>query len=145
MIRKATTDDIPAIKSLMQSEPGFWKQATRSDVLEIELASAKDLAVVWAEAGAILGFACSHDLGFRAYLSELLVAQVARGRGIGHRLAEHIEDQLRRRGCPVLFSDVWKSAEGFYRSLGWSEPDVVLLRKRLLNDGSQQGNQRKQA
>jgi predicted N-acetyltransferase YhbS len=61
MIRKAVQDDISAIRSLMQSEPGFWKQDTRSDVLEIELSSARDLAFVWEEWGHILGFACAHQ------------------------------------------------------------------------------------
>jgi predicted N-acetyltransferase YhbS len=119
MIRKATKDDIPAIKKLMQSEPGFWKQDTRPDVLEIELASAKDLSFVWDQGGEILGFACAHDLGFRAYLSELIVAKPERWKGIGHSLIEHIQDTLRDRNCPVLFSDVWETAEKFYRSLGW--------------------------
>jgi len=134
MIREATKADIPAIRVLMGSEPGFWKQATRPEVLEIDLDSAKDLAIVWEESGEILGFACAHDVGFRAYLSELIVSRTARGRGVGQRLVEHVEDRLRKRKCPVLFSDVWKEAEGFYRSLGWSAPDVILLRKRLLSE-----------
>jgi predicted N-acetyltransferase YhbS len=54
MIRQVTEDDIPAIRMLMQSEPGFWKQDTRPDVLDIELSSAKDLAFVWEEDGQIL-------------------------------------------------------------------------------------------
>ena len=123
---------------LMQSEPGFWKQDTRPDVLDIELSSAKDLAFVWEEDGQILGFACAHDLGFRAYLGELIVSKEARGRGLGRSLVEHIQNELCDRKCPVLFSDVWKDAEQFYRSLGWSEPDVILLRKRLLDENSQQ-------
>ncbi len=137
MIRKATKDDIPTIRKLMQSEPGFWRQDTRSNVFDIELSSAKDLAFVWEEDGEILGFACAHDLGFRAYLSELIVAQAARGKGLGHNPVEHIQNILRDRKCPVLFSDVWKGAEKFYRSLGWSNPDVVLLRKTLVNEISQ--------
>jgi GNAT superfamily N-acetyltransferase len=100
-------------------------------VLEIEIAAGKDLALVWEEEGEILGYACAHDLGFRAYLSDLIVAETARNRGIGRQLLEHIEAKLRQRGCPVIFSDVWRTAESFYRSLGWSEPDVSLLRKRL--------------
>ena len=132
MIRKAVQEDAPKIRGLMQSETGFWKQANRADALEIEMASANDLAVVWEENGQILGYACAHDLGFRAYLSECIVSGSVRNKGIGRKLIERVENELRERGCPVLFSDVWKSAEGFYRNLGWSEPDVTLLRKRLL-------------
>lgn len=115
----------------MQSEPGFWKQGTRDDALDNELRSAKDLAVVWEEAGQILGYASAHDFGFRAYLSQLIVAKASRGRGLGRRLVEYIQDRLRERDCPLIIADVWKDSESFYRSLGWSEPDVVLLRKRL--------------
>lgn len=135
MLRVATESDLPTIESLMRGEAGFWKQAIRPNTLEIEMASAKDLAVVCEQDGRIVGYACAHDLGFRAYLSECIVAAAARGNGIGERLVEHIQDKLRQRGCAVLFSDVWKSAEGFYRALGWSEPDVILLRKRLIDKG----------
>lgn len=119
------------VEALMRSEPGFWEQVARANALNIQLESAKDLAFVWEEDGDILGYTCAHDLGFRAYLSELIVAEDARGRNIGRQLLQHIEDSLRERRCPVLFADVWKDAESFYKALGWSAPDVTLLRKRL--------------
>ena len=103
-IRSVTTNDIKAIRSLMQSEPGFWKQASsRKDPLEKELESANDLACVWEEDEGIVGFVCAHDLGFRAYLSELIVKESARSQGIGRQLVDHVENKLRSRGCPVLF------------------------------------------
>lgn len=30
-------------------------------------------------------------------------------------------------GCGGVIADVGKEAEGFYRRLGWSPPDVVLI------------------
>lgn len=87
----------------MEAEPGFWQDA-------------------WSDA---------HDLGFRAYLSELIVAREARGRGIGKKLIERIQVVLALRGCRILMADVWHNAEPFYRSLGWEPPDVVLLRRKL--------------
>src|SRR5262245_21285927 len=93
--------------------------------------SAGELALVWEEGDAIAGFVCTHDFGFRAYLSELIVARSARGRGIGRRLVERVQAELARRGRRVLIADVWHSAEPFYRSLGWQPPDVVLLRRAL--------------
>jgi ribosomal protein S18 acetylase RimI-like enzyme len=73
----------------------------------------------------MIGFVCVHDLGFRAYLSELIVAREARGHGIGRSLVEHAQAELIRRGRRILVADVWHNAEGFYRSLGWEPPDVV--------------------
>lgn len=118
----------------MLSVPGFWHDDWRPDVLAKALASAADLACVWEEER-ILGFICAHDLGFRGYLSELVVAPRAQKRGIGRQLVDHVQAELRSRGCSVLLSDVWKDARGFYESLRWSPPDVVLLRKRLTDEG----------
>ena len=47
------------------------------------------------------------------------------------KLIQHVEKELKSRGCDIVISDVWKDAVGFYKSLGWSPPDVVLLRKKL--------------
>jgi predicted N-acetyltransferase YhbS len=131
MIRKVEQNDIPAIKALMQSEPGFWQDVWRPDVLERGLASSGDLSFVWEEDGQVIGFVCAHDFGFRSYLSELIVKRSARNRDIGTKLVERIHQELSERGCAVLISDVWKDAEDFYKALGWSEPDAKLLRKRL--------------
>jgi len=132
MIRPAVEADFPAIKALMQSEPGFWQPGWDISTLAQAVRAAGELALVWEENGSILGFACAHDLGFRAYLNELVVSPAARGQGIGRELVEYIQAELSRRGRTVLIADVWKDAEPFYHALGWSAPDVVLLRKKLL-------------
>jgi GNAT superfamily N-acetyltransferase len=99
--------------------------------VERGLAASDGLAFVWDDAGQVIGFACAHDLGFRAYLSELIVSKSARGRGVGSELVERVHHELTVRGCAILISDVWRDAEKFYRSLGWKEPDVTLMCKRL--------------
>ncbi|NVM26774.1 MAG: GNAT family N-acetyltransferase [Desulfobacterales bacterium] len=142
MIRSAKPSDIPKIKELMKSEPGFWQDEWREDVLEKGLNSSGGLAFVWEEAGKILGFACAHEFGFRAYLSELIVAGPERKRGIAKKLVQHIENELASRRCNILIADVWEKAEGFYKSLGWSKPNVILLRKRLADKASQQSLER---
>jgi ribosomal protein S18 acetylase RimI-like enzyme len=115
----------------MEAEPGFWQRDWSDTTLAKALETAGDLALIWEENGSIAGFVCAHDFGFRAYLSELIVARGARGRGIGKRLVEHVQAELARRGRRVLIADVWHSAEPFYRALGWERPDVVLLRRKL--------------
>lgn len=131
MIREAKYTDSQAIKKLMQSEPGFWHDSWYDNVIEKGIKSADGLAFVWEESSQIHGFICVHDLGFRAYISELIVKDSARDRGVGKQLLRHVENELRTRGCTVLISDVWKGAERFYKSLGWTEPDVILLRKKI--------------
>jgi predicted N-acetyltransferase YhbS len=131
VIREARREDLPAIRRLMEAEPGFWQRDWSDATLAKGIETAGDLALVWEDDSTIAGLVCAHDLGFRAYLSELIVAQGARGRGIGRNLVERIQAELAQRGRGILIADVWHDAEPFYRSLGWEPPDVVLLRRKL--------------
>ena len=132
MIRKAETSDIPNIKLLMKSVTGFWQEQWRADVLELGMRSSEGLSYVYVEGEKIIAFACAQDLGFRGYLSELVVADSQRKRGIGRKLINKVQSELTDRGCSLVISDVWKNAEQFYIKLGWSPPDVLLMRKKLL-------------
>ena len=131
MIRLAGTGDIPRIEALMKSVAGFWDKSWRPDVLERALGSSETIALVHHEDDTIDGFVCGHDVGFRVYLSELVVSPASQGRGVGSQLVSELERRLADRGCSVLSADVWRDAERFYRSRGWTPPAVVLLRKRL--------------
>ena len=132
MIRQTEDDDFPAIMKLMKSEPEFWQASWSEDVIERGVKSAEGLSFVYDESGQILGFICAHDLGFRAYLSALVVKSDARNRGIGKHLVKHVEHELKARGRTVIIADVWKNAQTFYKSLGRAKPDVILLRKTLI-------------
>jgi ribosomal protein S18 acetylase RimI-like enzyme len=131
VIRRATREDLPAIRRLVEAEPGFWQPDWSDATLARAIESAGDLALVWEEHATLAGFACAHDLGFRGYLSELIVAAGARGQGVAKALVERIQTELGLRGRTILIADVWRDAEPFYRSLGWEPPDAVLLRRRL--------------
>ena len=131
MIRPASKVDFADIKKLMQSEPGFWQESWQENILDRALESAGGLAFVWEAGGWILGFVCAHDVAFRGYLSALIVIPSVRRQGIGRQLVHRVEKELRSRGCTVLISDVWRGAEAFFRSIGWSEPEARLLRKNL--------------
>ena len=131
MIRAAMENDISQIRMLVESVPGFWHAEWRPDVLPCALHTADGLAFVWDDNGNIVGFSCAHDVGFLGYLSLLVVAESARGRGIGEKLVGHTERELAARGCVTLISDVWQDAVGFYKKLSWSTPDAVLLRQKL--------------
>jgi len=131
MIRQVTYSDIEEIKLLMKSEPHFWQDDWRSDVIERGLRTSDGLAFVAEEDSRIVGFICAHDLGFRAYISEFIVQKDVRSKGIGERLLKEVEKTLHKRGCRILISDVWHDAQNFYRKLGYEQPDVTLLRKKL--------------
>ena len=131
MVRDASVEDISNIRSLMLVEPGFWQPWWSDSTVADAIRSANGLAFVWEENSEILGFVCAHDLGFRAYLSELVVGSRARHRGIGTCLVQAVERALLRKGRRVLIADIWRDAEPFYRSLGWEPPDALLLRQLL--------------
>lgn len=132
MIRAARHQDVPAIRRLMEAEPGFWQQGWSDETLARAIDSAVGLAFIQAERNEIIGFVCAHDVGFRAYLSELIVARRARGRGVGRGLLERVQTILAQRGCATLIADVWREAVPFYRALGWTPPDAVLLRRKII-------------
>ena len=106
----------------MEAEPGFWHRDWSDATLAKAIETAGDLALVWEDDTTITGFVCAHDLGFRAYLSELIVAQGARGQGIGRNLVARIQAELARRGRRILIADVWHDAEPFYVRWGGSLP-----------------------
>ena len=111
MVRTATESDIPAIRILLKSVPGFWHEDWREDVLEHGILTADGLSFVWVDDSKIVGLVCAHDLGFVSYLSILVVAENARGREIGKHLVRQVKHELTERNCAVLISDVWRKAE----------------------------------
>lgn len=131
MIRVATVADVNGIRALMKSVAGFWDDTWRGDVLERALGSGATIALVHLDGDRVDGFVCAHDVAFRAYVSEMVVSPSAQGMGIGGGLLSEVEHRLGQRGCSVAIADVWRDAEAFYRSHGWTPPPVVLLRKRL--------------
>jgi predicted N-acetyltransferase YhbS len=135
MIRQAIPSDIVKIRALMQAVPGFWQPWWSDGTIADAIRSSNGLAFVWEDDCKILGFVCAHDLGFRGYLSELVVDARRHHNGIGTRLVQVVEEALRARNQRVLIADVWRDAEPFYRRLGWEPPKVVLLRQQLDSKG----------
>ncbi|HEY6928071.1 MAG TPA: GNAT family N-acetyltransferase [Thermoanaerobaculia bacterium] len=129
-IRVAQPGDIPEIERLLRSVPGVWQAVWRDDVVERALSAAGRLAYVAAETD-LIGFGCAHDFGFRAYLSELVVAESWQRRGVGSALLSALQCDVAARGCRLVVADVFPPAVPFYRAHGWDGPSAVLLRRRL--------------
>jgi GNAT superfamily N-acetyltransferase len=75
----------------------------------------------------LVGIHVSHSLeydGTVAKVSEIVVDEAHRGRGIGAQLMQRAEDEARRRGCVLLFlttAERREDAHRFYRKLGFEE------------------------
>src|ERR1700733_15065298 len=102
MVRHAIISDIPGIRTVMQTVPGFWQPWWSDKTVADSIRSASGLAFVWEDNSQILGFVCAHDLGFRAYLSELVVDPSTRDQGIGTRLVHTVEEALREKRQRIL-------------------------------------------
>lgn len=131
MIRRAKLKDVKQIKSLMKSVEGFWDENWRKNAIELGTESSDGMSFVFEKNGKVLGFICAHDIGFRGYISELIVSPNSQKQGIGKGLLKKVENDLQKRGCKTIIADVWKCSQGFYEKMGWSKPDVILLRKKL--------------
>lgn len=87
-------------------------------------------------AGELLGYCAVHWLpylilaGPEGYVSELFIAEAARGQGIGGELLENVKAEAKVRGCSRLSLLNRRQRDsyqrGFYSKHGWEErPDMV--------------------
>jgi GNAT superfamily N-acetyltransferase len=133
-IRSAEPDDETAIKQLLCALPGVWQKEWRDNAVSVALKSADEIALVAIVDNEIKGFACFHDVGFRAYLSEMAIAENYQKSGIGSLLLQSAEKILSGNGCKLVIADVYPPAEEFYKKNGWVKPNAKLLAKRIKID-----------
>lgn len=65
-------------------------------------------------------------------VSELFVEEEYRGQGIGKLLMEKMENYFRETGCDdIIIESIFpnKNAQGFYKSLGYKERSIELLKE----------------
>jgi GNAT superfamily N-acetyltransferase len=140
-IRPAASADVPAIAAMLRGlgwfahvndEPPAKTETRVAEHLRCCLADESHSVLVAEGAkGAVLGYVAVHWLpylmlaGPEGYVSELFVAESARGAGLGTKLLEAVKDLAIGRGCSRLMLVNRKTREsykrGFYRKLGWEE------------------------
>lgn len=125
-IRPAVAQDFPALYALDQAcfAPGIsWSQAE----LQYFLRYPGNLAVVAEEDGRIAGFAIAGTQRRRGTLVGRLITidvnNSMRRRGVGHRLMQTLEEQLRARGAGAILLEVATDnlgAQEFYAQHGFA-------------------------
>jgi GNAT superfamily N-acetyltransferase len=141
-IRKAAVEDALALARLLRGL-GFFERLERETLattqariarhLEMGLASPNSHTILAAqdEQNNLLGYAAVHWLpylllpGPEGYVSELFIAEQARGQGLGSRMLDEIVAEARRRGCFRLQLLNFRSRDSYQRSFyakyGWQE------------------------
>lgn len=125
-IRRATREDIAALAPLI-SELGYAR--TEEEVATVfDRWNGDDDFVLLAESGGeIVGSITLHTLRVLhrtdpvGRVTSLIVAQAARGRGIGRALVEAAAGEMRAAGCAILevtSNTRFAPAHDFYRHLG---------------------------
>ena len=135
-IRTARLADTPSVEFLLRSVPGVWQSSWRNDSVQRALLASDGLAFVAEEDGTLIGFACAHDVGFRAYLSELVVTESHQRQGVGSALLVAVQRAVAERGCKLLVADIYPPAAPFYHRLNWREPRASLLCRDIVDNAA---------
>jgi GNAT superfamily N-acetyltransferase len=140
-IRAATADDAVALADFIRDLrhfrrlEGLAREVVRERVhahVRLLLADASHSLYLAQDAERrIVGYASVHWLpylflpGPEGYVSELFVAELARGAGVGTRLLEVVKTEARARGCSRLsllnMRDRESYRRAFYTKDGWEE------------------------
>lgn len=142
-IRPARPDDAQGIAGLLQGIGWFKAYEGRSsaentqavkallDSLQAPATERGLLLIAHDEQQRIHGYCAVHWLpvavlqGWEAYLSELFVAEAARGEGLGQQLLDTATQAARERGCLRIWlvnnRERPSYVRGFYSRQGWSE------------------------
>lgn len=142
-IRSARPDDAQGIAGLLQGIGWFKAYEGRSsaentqavkallDSLQAPATERGLLLIAHDEQQRIHGYCAVHWLpvavlqGWEAYLSELFVAEAARGEGLGQQLLDTATQAARERGCLRIWlvnnRERPSYVRGFYSRQGWSE------------------------
>jgi GNAT superfamily N-acetyltransferase len=145
-VREATPQDWPAVASLLAELGRPDVRGTEAEVearrtFEGYLERSDAVALVAEQDRRVVGFV---DIEFRIWLNfaspqawtpDLVVADGARGQGIGGTLLARAEEIARARGCwsMALESATWREhAHAFYLSHGWEETGRAFTK--LLTD-----------
>jgi GNAT superfamily N-acetyltransferase len=124
-VREAVRSDWPAVAALLAElgRPDVRGDPAHEDAFAAYLARSDSVAFVAEDGAEIVGFV---DLDFRqrltfsaleAWIPDLIVAEGARGRGVGAALLGAAEERARERGCfgLKLESAMWRDrAHAFY-------------------------------
>jgi ribosomal-protein-alanine N-acetyltransferase len=140
-LRPAIPADVPALLAVEQEAPAaaHWSEGDYR-----RLFTTAGLVILVVEEGSIQGFVVSRQLGDEWEIENLVVASMARRRGLGMLLINELLDLARRHGAKSVFLEVRESnhaARRLYSKAGFlasgrrksyyrdPEEDAILYQK----------------
>jgi len=105
--------------------------------IERKVAVDPDLFLVGIINGKVVATVMGGYEGHRGWINYLAVDPAHQRNGYGHLIMQEVEKRIRARGCPKINLQVRAANDGvikFYRSLGYSDDNVIGLGKRLEED-----------
>jgi len=102
-----------------------------------KLAVQPELFIVGINKGTLVASVMGGYDGHRGWIYYLAVDPAFRHHGYGRRILRKLEQRLSEAGCPKINLMVRETNDGvldFYRSLGYTDDEVVNLGKRLVKD-----------
>lgn len=99
----------------------------------------RELFLVGVIEGRIVATVMAGYEGRRGWLNLLAVTPDLQKQGLGRRIVEAAEEELRKLGCPKINLQVRTSNQAvieFYQRLGYTMDNVVSMGKRLIDDQS---------
>jgi len=136
-IRRATPEDAHELHRLNEIFSGEWSNSSEGIADSLRMNDREAVYVADVE-NQLVGFSCGQIFRSMCYpspyaeITELFVSEEYRRQGIGRRLMEHMEADLRKRGVNhfhILTLEKNISAQALYRSLGYKETSEILLEK----------------
>ena len=103
-------------------------------VIEKKLAVGDGLLFVAVAEGKVVGSIMAGYDGHRGWIYSLAVLPGYRRHGLGSRLVQHAEEQLRSLGCPKINLQIMngnEEVESFYRKLGYEAERRISMGKKI--------------
>jgi ribosomal protein S18 acetylase RimI-like enzyme len=129
-----TMDDYEEVAALWE-EVEMWPHAGEDRAwYEGALARNPGLALVWREAGRVIGTVIGAWDGLRGWIYRLAVTGTHRNRGIGSALLSAAEERLWAAGVKQINLMVYDENEvgaAFYTARGYEHSPVKVVRKRV--------------